>query len=134
MKPNIMSAELTEWAELASNVKSPVASNLASLLRSMSELTDSELLSLELPVVKQKVTVWDSTKHGFDEALELPQGSYCADFGFLVEQSVSLGDLDETITELKQKNIAITATTQAAILVKAQQNGLLDNWAKLSLC
>ena len=51
MKTNIMSVELVEWAELASCMKSPVASNLASLLRSLSELSDAELLTLELPVM-----------------------------------------------------------------------------------
>jgi hypothetical protein len=133
-QPNIMSVELTEWAEIAACVKSPVASNLASLLWSMSQLSDPELLSLQLPVLKQKVTVWDSSKHDYNDALDLPKGRLYADFGFFVEQSVCLDTLAKVINQLKERDIAITATTQAGILVNAQQNGLLENWAKLSLC
>ena len=128
---NIMSVELTEWSELASTVKSPVGSNLASLLRSMSELSDAELLSLELPVVKQKV---DSSKHDYNDALDLPRGRFCADFGIMkAEQSVSLDSLYKVINELKEKKIVITARTQAAILVNAQLNGLLQDWAKIAM-
>ena len=130
---NIMSVELTEWSELASTVKSPVGANLASLLRSLSQLSDAELLSLELPVVKQKVTVWDSSKHDYNDALDLPEGRYYADFGFNVEQSVSLESLAKVIDELKEKGIVITARTQAAILVNAQLNGLLQDWARIRM-
>ncbi len=99
----------------------------------MAMLTDSELLALELPVIRNKVTVWDWSKHDYNDALDLPEGRYYADFGFAVEQSISLESLAQVIDELKEKGILITAKTQAAILVNAQQNGLLDNWARLSL-
>ena len=128
-----MSVELTEWAELASCVESPVGANLASLLRSLSQLSDAELVSLELPIVKQKVTVWDSSKHDYNDALDLPEGRFYADFGIKVEQSVSPETLNETINELKEKGIVIIARTQAAILVNAQINGLLQDWSKLGM-
>lgn len=128
-----MSVELTEWAELASSVESPVAANLISLLRSMAEMTDAELLRAR---VTTTVTLWSSGQHGYDEALGLPEGSVCADIeflGFLVQQSISDYPLFDTIAELKSKDIAITATTQAEILVKAQQNGLLQEYNRLVL-
>jgi hypothetical protein len=128
-----MSVELTEWAELAATVKSPVGSQLSSLLRSMSQMSDAELLSLELPVIRQKVTVWDSSKHDYNDALDLPKGRFYADFGFNVEQSVSLDSLAKVIDELKEKGVVITARSQAAILVNAQLNGLLQDWARLGM-
>lgn len=115
---NTMSAELTEWANLASTVKSPVASNLASLLRSMSELTDSELLSLELPVI----TVWDSAKHGLPEALELPEGSlYSLDKIELTINPLTLGQAINYLI-LNPNGSSWQARTQAEIIRKAFPN------------
>ena len=117
-----MSVELTEWAELASTVKSPVASNLASLLRSMSELTDAELLALELPVLKQKVTVWDSAKHGLPEALELPEGILYNQEK--IELSINPLTLGKAINYLilNPNGSSWQAVTQAEIIRKAFPN------------
>lgn len=119
MTSNIMSGELRIWAELASLVKSPVASNLASLLRSMSELTDAELLALELPVLKQKVTVWDSAKHGLPEALELPEGILYNQEK--IELSINPLTLGKAINYLilNPNGSSWQATTQAEIIRKA---------------
>lgn len=116
---NIMSVELTEWAELASTVKSPVGANLASLLRSMALLSDAELLSLELPVVKQKVTVWDSSKHGLEEALQLSEGSLYNQEK--IELSINPLTLGKAINYLilNPNGSSWKAVTQAEIIRKA---------------
>ena len=115
---NSLSPTLTEWAALASNVKSPVAANLASLLRSMSQLSDAELLSLELPVFKQKVTVWDSTKHEYNDALDLPEGTLVVGF-FQVD--VKPETLHDAVVHLKVNSNGSSwqARTQAEIIKKA---------------
>ena len=113
-----MSVELTEWAELASTVKSPVGSNLASLLRSLSQLSDAELLSLELPVVQEKIVIWNSLRHGFKEALELPEG-------FLVVGCFQVDVKRETLKQAVDcllpslNGQCVEATTQAEIIKKA---------------
>jgi len=115
---NIMSVELTEWAALACNVKSPVAANLSSILRSMSQLSDAELLQLELPVVKQKVTVWDSSKHDYKDALDLPEGTIVVGF-FQVD--VKPETLHDAVAHLKVNSNGSSwqARTQAEIIKKA---------------
>ncbi len=76
-------------------------------------------------------TVWNSLKNTVDEALALPKGRFAADFGFWVEQSVSPDKVLDVVTELQEKQISITAVSQAGILVKAQENGLLGEWGKI---
>lgn len=75
---------------------------------------------------------WNSLTNTVDDALNLPKGRFAADFGFHVEQSVNLEDLLSVVSELKEKQINITTATQSGILVKAQEQGLLSDWAKLS--
>lgn len=115
---NIMSAELIEWSELCKTVKSPVAANLTSLLRSMSALTDPELLNLELPVVRNRVTVWNSSKHDYDDALDLPEG--CLLSG-IFQVDVNLSTLKDAVEYLQQNPNGSfwEATTQAEIIRKA---------------
>jgi hypothetical protein len=123
MSNNIASNQLEQWAECASLVKSPVTSNLASLLRSMAMLTDAELLALELPVIRNKVTVWDSSKHDYNDALDLPEGgSLYKLYGFgWVEGSVNSIDLTNSVAELKKNSNGSSwqATSQAEICRKA---------------
>lgn len=80
------------------------------------------------------MAVWNSLKNTAEDALSLPEGSFAADFGFLVEQSVNPETILTTVTELKEKQIEIIAASQSGILVKAQENGLLSNWARLVIC
>jgi hypothetical protein len=79
------------------------------------------------------MAVWNSLKNTVDEALSLPEGGFAADFGFLVEQSVSPDMVLEVVTELKEKQIDVTVASQSGILVKAKEKGLLENWAALVL-
>ncbi len=118
---NIMSAELTEWAELASTVESPVASNLASLLRSLSELTDSQLAAAKIAV---NITVWNSVENNYQDALYLPEG--CLIVGFF-QQKVDKTLLYEAVKSVKTACVGFLAKTQAEILVKAQENGCISS-------
>jgi hypothetical protein len=79
------------------------------------------------------MAVWNSLKNTVDEALRLPEGSFAADFGFLVEQSVSPDTVLEVVTELQEKQIDITVASQSGILVKAKEKGLLESWTRLVL-
>ena len=79
------------------------------------------------------MSVWNSLQNTANEALNLPKGSFAADFGFLVEQSVSPGMVIEAVTELREKQIDITVASQSGILVKAKEEGLLEDWAELVL-
>lgn len=118
-----MSVELTEWAALTSCVKSPVGSNLASLLRSMALLTDSELLALELPVIRNKVTVWDSARHGCVEADQLPivDGNRkisitCKMYG---DSLAGFNLVHQAVLIVKRDFPSFTATTLDEIIIKA---------------
>ena len=115
---NSLSLTLIAWAESASMIKSPVAANLSSLLRSMSQLSDAELLSLELPVFRQKVTVWNSSKHDYNDALDLPEGTLVVGF-FQVD--VKPETLHDAVAHLKVNSNGSSwqARTQAEIIKKA---------------
>lgn len=68
------------------------------------------------------------------EALSLPKGTYCANFGFLVQQSVEPDYVLQAAQAIIDNNIQIKAASQAAIIVKAKQAGVaFDTWAELSL-
>lgn len=129
---NSASSNIEDFADLISGHgdDTPVNDNLVSILRSLASMTDSELAAAKITT---KATVWNSLEHDYNDAFYLPKGRFYADIGFKVEQSVSLETLNKVIDDLKQKRIAITARTQAAILVNAQQAGLLQDWGKLGM-
>lgn len=77
--------------------------------------------------------IW-TQNNTIEEALSLPEGSYAADFGFLVQQSVSP---DSTLTAAQtiiDNQIQCTVASQAAIIVKAKESGVaFQNWADIKL-
>jgi hypothetical protein len=76
------------------------------------------------------MNVWDSTIHSSEQALELPQGSYAADFGFLVEQSVNPDHVLEAAQAIKNAECDVKAATQAKVMFLAQDKGLaFTDWA-----
>jgi hypothetical protein len=77
--------------------------------------------------------VW-TQNNTVEEALSLPKGRYCADFGFRVEQSVEPDHVLLAAQALIDGNIQVTVASQAAIIVKAKQAGVaFENWAELSM-
>lgn len=66
--------------------------------------------------------VWNSLNNTAEEALELAEGYYVADFGGLpVQQSVDADHTLEAAQALIDAGIELKATTQAKIIVTAQQ-------------
>lgn len=77
--------------------------------------------------------VW-TQNNSVEEALSLPEGTYCANFGFLVQQSVEPDYVLMAAQAIIDNNIQCTVASQAAIIVKAKQAGVaFDTWAELSL-
>lgn len=77
--------------------------------------------------------VW-TQNNTVEEALSLPEGRYCADFGFKVEQSVEPDHVLLAAQAIIDNKIQCTVASQAAIIVKAKQAGVaFDSWAELSL-
>jgi hypothetical protein len=69
------------------------------------------------------------------EALQLPVGSYAADFGFLVQQSVNPKHVLEAAQAFKESNTEVMVASQAGLLVKAQEAGLaFETWAPIKVC
>lgn len=64
------------------------------------------------------------------EALELPEGRMAADLGFLVQQSVSPDNVLIAAQAFKDSGEPITVATQAALIVKAQEQEIaFTDWA-----
>ena len=77
--------------------------------------------------------VWTQSNSS-EEALSLPKGTYCANFGFLVQQSVEPDYVLMAAQAIIDNNIQCTAASQAAIIVQAQQSGVaFESWAELRL-
>lgn len=78
--------------------------------------------------------IWTTTKNTVEEALSLPEGKIAANFGFWVQQSVSPDSVLEAATILKEKEIEVTVASQAALIVKAQKEGIaFEDWAELAV-
>ena len=76
---------------------------------------------------------WNQT-NTVEQALELPTGSYYANFGFLVLQSVKPEHVLEAAAAIKESGLEITVASQAGLIVKAQENELaFESWAELKL-
>ncbi len=74
--------------------------------------------------------VWNSQVNTIEQALDLPKGSYAADFGFLVQQSVDPNHVLEAAQAVKDSGEPITVATQAKLMVVAQEKGLaFTTWA-----
>lgn len=86
------------------------------------------------PVYKeQSMKVWTQSNSS-EEALSLPKGAYCANFGFWVQQSVEPDHVIVAAQAIIDNNIQCVAASQAAIIVKAKQAGVaFQAWAELSL-
>ena len=77
--------------------------------------------------------LWTNEKT-IEDALTLPEGRYCADFGIRIEQSVAPDRVIEAAQAIKNAGVQVTVATQAAILVKAQELGVaFTDWAPLKL-
>ena len=77
--------------------------------------------------------VW-TQNNSVEEAFSLPEGTYYANFGFLVQQSVEPDHVLMAAQAIIDNNIQCTAASQAAIIVKAKQSGVaFDTWAELNL-
>ena len=73
--------------------------------------------------------VWNQS-NSVEEAFELPEGRYGADFGFVVEQSISPHHVLEAATAIKESGKACTVASQAQLIVKAQEMGVaFTDWA-----
>ena len=69
------------------------------------------------------------------EALQLPVGSYAADFGFLVQQSVNPEHVLEAAQAFKTSGNDIVVASQAGLMVKAQETGIaFQSWAPIKVC
>lgn len=72
--------------------------------------------------------VWDQSKTE-EEAIKLPKGTLVSDFGYIVAQiSVDSSDVYKAAAAIKQSGQSVTVATQASLLVKAQQLGLLPEY------
>ena len=73
--------------------------------------------------------IW-TQNNTIEEALSLPEGSYAADFGFLVQQSVNPDHVLIAAQAIKENNIECTVASQAGLLVKAQESKVaFTDWA-----
>lgn len=84
---------------------------------------------------KHMATTW---KGGgtLDDALSLPLGRYCANFGFWVDQSVEPQHVQHAVDAINEnvEHGAMTFVSQAQIIVKAQEENLaFADWAELNL-
>lgn len=78
--------------------------------------------------------IWKTTENSVEDALNLPEGSFAADFGFWVEQSVSPDRVLEAATAFKEQEVEVTVASQAALIVKAQEKDIaFTDWAKLAV-
>lgn len=74
--------------------------------------------------------VWNSQKHTAEQALDLKEGVYVADFGIRIQQSVESDHTLEAAQALIDANIEVTAASQAKIIVLAQEKGVaFTDWA-----
>lgn len=77
--------------------------------------------------------VW-TQNNTVEEALSLPEGRYCADFGFRIAQSVERDHVLLAAQALIDNKIQTTVASQAGIIVKARQAGVaFEDWAELSM-
>ena len=80
------------------------------------------------------MNVWKSTDNSPEQALDLPKGSFAADFGFLVQQSVEPDHVLEAALALVETGKSVVAASQAKIIVAAQENGVaFTDWAPLKM-
>ena len=71
-----------------------------------------------------------------NEALSLPLGRYCADFGFWAQQTVEPQHVQEAVEAINTHTEAgsMTFVSQAQLIVKAQEESYcFTGWAKLKL-
>lgn len=74
--------------------------------------------------------VWDSKINNAAQSLELPEGRYAADFGFLVEQSVNPDYVLGAAQSIIESGESVTVASQAKLMVLAQEKGLaFTDWA-----
>lgn len=68
------------------------------------------------------------------DALKLPVGKYCANFGFYVEQSVEPDHVLQAAQALLNSGESFAVASQAGVIVKAQElTDAFDTWAPLIL-
>ena len=73
--------------------------------------------------------IW-TQNDSIEAALNLPEGRYAADFGFLVQQSVSPDNVIEAAQAFKESGKEVMVASQSALLVKAQEEGIaFQDWA-----
>jgi hypothetical protein len=78
------------------------------------------------------IKTWNSQTNTIEEALDLPKGSYAANFGFLVEQSVNPEHVLEAAEAIKNHEINAIVASQAGLICKAQELGVaFQDWAEL---
>lgn len=79
------------------------------------------------------MNIW-TENNTVEEALNLREGTYCADFGFLVQQSVDSYHVILAAQAIIDNKISCTVASQAEIIVKAKQAGVaFKDWAELKI-
>lgn len=83
---------------------------------------------------KTAVNTWNSKENKPAEILSLPEGRIAADFGFLVEQSISPDNVLDAAIAVCEAELDLTVATQAKLMVLAQEHELaFQTWAPLKL-
>ena len=78
--------------------------------------------------------VWNSTKNGVEDALDLPKGSYAANVGFWVQQSVTPEYTLRAAQAIIDGGFDVNCASQAGLYVKAQELGVnFQNWGELRI-
>ncbi len=76
--------------------------------------------------------IWNSKTNTVEDAFNLPQGRYAANFGFLVEQSVNPEHVLDAASSIKESGLDCLAASQAGLICKAQELGVaFQDWAEL---
>lgn len=77
---------------------------------------------------------WNPIQGKAEGALDLLEGRYAADIGFMVEQSVQSDHVLEAAQALADAKTNKVFASQAGVIVKAQELGLaFQDWGKLTL-
>ena len=78
--------------------------------------------------------VW-TIEQDAESALNLKEGSYAANFGFLCEQSVIPEHVIEAAEAFKKAGCGRKVYSQAGLIVAAQEEGLcFGSWSPLKIC
>jgi hypothetical protein len=78
--------------------------------------------------------IWNSTANSVEDALELPKGSYAANVGFWVQQSVTPEYTLRAARAVIDGGFDVKCASQAGLYVKAQELGAdFTTWGELRL-